>query len=104
MVIPQETRCGDQRSTAEFGYQRTISPNKIGKILSQMNHLTKMALGESYAVEIQASGERLRDISIRQIDEAIAQKGHQDGCSRLSIRFYADSLRAFFRYAEMKGW
>ena len=46
---------GDQRNTAEFGYQRTISPNKIGKILSQMNHLTKMALGESYAVEIQAS-------------------------------------------------
>jgi hypothetical protein len=45
---------GDQRNTAEFGYQRTISPNKIGKILSQMNHLTKMALGESYAVEIQA--------------------------------------------------
>ena len=51
-----------------------------------------------------ASGERLRDISIQQIDEAIAQKGHQDGCSRVSIRFYADSLRAFFRYAEMKGW
>ena len=48
---------GDQRNTAEFGYQRTISPNKIGKILSQMNHLTKMALGESYAVEIQASRE-----------------------------------------------
>ena len=48
---------GDQRNTAQFGYQRTISPNKIGKILSQMNHLTKMALGESYAVEIQASRE-----------------------------------------------
>ena len=45
---------GDQRNTAEFGYQRTISPNKIGKILSQMNHLTKMALGESSGVEIQA--------------------------------------------------
>ena len=55
---------GDQRNTAEFGYQRTISPNKIGKILSQMNHLTKMALGESYAVEIQASG-GLEDLNLQ---------------------------------------
>ena len=47
---------------------------------------------------------RLAAISIRQIDEAIAQKGVQDHCRRTSIKFYADSLRAFFRYAEGKGW
>jgi integrase/recombinase XerD len=47
---------------------------------------------------------RLADISIRQIDEAIAQKGSHDHCRRASIKFYADSLRAFFRYAETKGW
>ena len=47
---------------------------------------------------------RLSAISIRQIDEAIAQKGSQDHCRRVSIKFYADSLRAFFRYAETKGW
>jgi len=47
---------------------------------------------------------RLAAISIRQIDEAIAQKGSQDHCRRASIKFYADSLRAFFRYAETKGW
>lgn len=45
----------DQRNTAKFGYQRTISHNKIGKILSQMNHLAKTVLGESLGVEIQAS-------------------------------------------------
>jgi integrase/recombinase XerD len=47
---------------------------------------------------------RLASISIRQIDDAIAQKGMQDRCRRNSIKFYADSLRAFFRYAEEKGW
>jgi integrase/recombinase XerD len=51
-----------------------------------------------------SSGERLRDLSIQQIDEAIAQKGRRDGCCRASIGFYAASLRAFFRYAETKDW
>ena len=37
------------------GYQRTIVPNKNRKIPSQKNHLTKIALGESSGVEIQAS-------------------------------------------------
>ena len=47
---------------------------------------------------------QLAAISIRQIDEAIARKGSQDHCRRTSIKFYADSLRAFFRYAETKDW
>ena len=47
---------------------------------------------------------QLAEISIRQIDEAIAQKGSQDHCTRASIGFYAASLRGFFRYAETKGW
>jgi len=51
-----------------------------------------------------AAGRSLRDISIRHLDDAIAEKGSRDGCRRTSIRFYAASLRAFFRYAEPKGW
>jgi site-specific recombinase XerD len=43
-------------------------------------------------------------ISITEIQEAIASKGSQDGCARASIRIYANSLRAFFRYAEMRDW
>jgi len=43
-------------NTVHEGYQRTITPNKNRKILSQMNHLMKMALGESSGVEIQARG------------------------------------------------
>jgi integrase/recombinase XerD len=50
------------------------------------------------------SGERLRSLSIREIDDAIALKRSRDGCSRGSVAFYAASLRAFFRYAETKGW
>src|SRR5262249_13113658 len=46
---------------------------------------------------------QLATITIRQIDEAIAHKGSQDHCKRASIKFYADSLRAFFRYAETQG-
>jgi hypothetical protein len=44
-----------RRNTVQEGYQRTIMPNKIGKILSQTNHLTQIALSESPGVEIQAS-------------------------------------------------
>ncbi len=50
------------------------------------------------------SSDRLRDLSIRQVDEAIAQKLYRDGCCRASVGFYAASLRAFLRYAERKGW
>jgi len=45
----------------------------------------------------------LRDLSILDIDAAIARKGAQ-GCTRASIQTYALILRAFFRYAEMRGW
>lgn len=50
------------------------------------------------------SSDRLSDLSIRQVDEAIAQKLRRDGCCRASVGFYAASLRAFLRYAERKGW
>ena len=46
----------------------------------------------------------LRQVTIAQIDQAIAQKGTQDGCTRTSIRTYAYILRSFFRYAETRGW
>mgnify|MGYP002633027780 CR=1 FL=1 len=51
-----------------------------------------------------AAGRSLSDVSVRHLDEAIAQKGSQDRCCRASIQYYTASLRAFFRYAETKGW
>lgn len=47
---------------------------------------------------------RFCDISIRDIDAAIARKGEQDGYSRVSIAHYVGTLRVFFRYAEQCGW
>jgi site-specific recombinase XerD len=46
----------------------------------------------------------LSDISIRDIDAAIARKGEQDAYARSSIAHYATTLRVFFRYAEQRGW
>jgi site-specific recombinase XerD len=46
----------------------------------------------------------LSDISIRDIDAAIARKGEQDAYARTSIAHYATTLRVFFRYAEQRGW
>jgi integrase/recombinase XerD len=46
----------------------------------------------------------LREISITDIDAAVARKGEQDGYARTSIKGYTGALRAFFRYAEQRGW
>jgi site-specific recombinase XerD len=40
----------------------------------------------------------LRQITITDVDEAMARKGHDDGYARLSVRVYASSLRSFLRY------
>jgi integrase/recombinase XerD len=46
----------------------------------------------------------LGQMTIVQIDAAIAEKGVRDRCTRASIRTYAYVLRSFFRYAETRGW
>jgi integrase/recombinase XerD len=43
-------------------------------------------------------------VTIADIDAAIARKGAQDGYTRKSIQGYVNALRAFFRYAEQRGW
>jgi site-specific recombinase XerD len=44
------------------------------------------------------------EVTIADIDAAVARKGDQDGYARTSIQNYINSLRAFFRYAEQRGW
>jgi len=46
----------------------------------------------------------LRQITITDVDEAIARKGRDDGYSRLSVQVYASGLRTFLRYAESRSW
>jgi site-specific recombinase XerD len=44
------------------------------------------------------------EVTIADIDAAVARKGNEDGYARSSIRGYINSLRVFFRYAEQRGW
>ena len=44
------------------------------------------------------------EVSITDIDAAMARKGGQDGYARTSMHNYVSSLRAFFRYAEQRTW
>ena len=46
----------------------------------------------------------LRQLTIADLDEAIARKGRDDGYARPTIQRYASDLRTFIRYAESKGW
>src|SRR5437868_858925 len=49
---------------------------------------------------LHSSNRRLKDLSISDINEAVALKGNQDGYTRRSLRCVAEVLRSFFRYAE----
>lgn len=46
----------------------------------------------------------LEMITISDLDSLLAEKVNDGHYARISIRGYASSLRAFFRYAEMRGW
>lgn len=46
----------------------------------------------------------MSDITIAEIDEAVARKGRDDGYSRLSVQVYASGIRNFLRHAERRGW
>ena len=46
----------------------------------------------------------LRQLTIADLDEAIARKGRDDGYARGTLQGYACALRTFVRYAESKGW
>ena len=46
----------------------------------------------------------LASVSIADIDQAIAEKNARGTYSRRTIKNYAECLRAFFRFAEDRGW
>jgi integrase/recombinase XerD len=50
-----------------------------------------------------ASGS-LREITPDQIDEALSEMVGRGGYARVTIQTWAGELRAFFRYAETRGW
>ena len=56
-----------------------------------------------FAGRLDECGIQLGSVSIGDIDEQVAY-WHAGGLSRASINLYAGHLRAFFRFAESRGW
>jgi integrase/recombinase XerD len=57
-----------------------------------------------FLAQTQEAGLRLEALTVAQVDELLARKVRDDGYARVSVRTYASTLRAFFRYAEERGW
>lgn len=72
--------------------------------LSPLTVYTRCHRIEEFFTRFCPDVQALRQVTMVEIDQAIAQKGRQDGCARASIRTYAYVLRSFFRYAETRGW
>ncbi len=51
-----------------------------------------------------ATGDSLREITPRRIDEALQQMVSEASYARVTIRSMAGEVRAFFGYAERRGW
>jgi site-specific recombinase XerD len=85
--------------TEEFaGYmkeERGLSPVTVHK---RCQHVTQ------FLSRFDEQHRPFSEISILDIDAAVARKGEQDAYTRSSMRTYANALRAFFHYAEQRGW
>ena len=75
--------------------ERGLSPVTIHK---RRQHVTQ------FLSRFEEQHPTFSEISILDIDAAIARKGEQDAYSRSSMKTYAQALRAFFHYAEQRGW
>lgn len=68
--------------------------------LTERSHRNKITLFLKWFSERRRS---LAAVRLRDVDDFLIFKG-TSGWSRKSARGYADALRAFFRYAEERGW
>jgi integrase/recombinase XerD len=57
-----------------------------------------------FLARIDEAGLRLDALTVSQVDELLARKIRDEGYARVSVQTYASNLRAFFRYAEGRGW
>jgi site-specific recombinase XerD len=75
--------------------ERGLSPRTIESQCWLINDFLRRLSGQHIA---------FNELSVAHIDGIISRKGSEDGYSRRSIRGYAETLRAFLRYAERRGW
>ncbi|MFW1063361.1 hypothetical protein ACEV96_24390, partial [Vibrio parahaemolyticus] len=54
--------------------------------------------------QLTTKGVRLRAVDITDIDDAVAAEHGRSAWGRRTRHDYAQRLRAFFRFAEMRGW
>jgi site-specific recombinase XerD len=81
---------------ADFMLQgRGLSPQTV-----QHRHRTI----QEFLTTTNALGLRLDTLTAAQVDELLTRKVQEDGYARVTIRTYASTLRAFFRYAQHQGW
>jgi len=97
--LPSEVPPTYRRLTEEFAdYMR------VQKGLSEETIRTRRFYAEDFLRWFFRDHGSLHQLTIADLDEAIARKGRVDGYARLSIQVYASGLRTFLRYAESKGW
>jgi integrase/recombinase XerD len=74
---------------------RGLSPVTVEHRCHSVRPFLDRLLGEKRSLDM---------ISAADIDSLLAQKVNEHHYARVSVRGYASSLRAFFRYAEIRGW
>jgi integrase/recombinase XerD len=65
---------------------------------------TRCVFLTTFLQQVCSAHRSLSDLTITDIDHVIATKLSEEGCARVTVQAYASVLRAFFRYAEARGW
>jgi site-specific recombinase XerD len=81
-------------------FARWVTEERGLSALSVRSHRNKISLFLKWLSE---RHHLLTAVRLRDVDDFLISKG-TSGWSRKSARGYANSLRAFFRYAEKRGW
>ena len=97
-TAPKPVTIGDQM-LAEFrrfmDEDRGLSPATVRTCCSSVRPLL---------IQLLDGRRSLETITVSDVDSLLARKVNKEHYARVSVRDYASSLRAFFRYAEMRGW
>jgi site-specific recombinase XerD len=59
---------------------------------------------EGFLVELVAAGLGLDTLTVAQVDDLLARQVRNGAYTRVTVQTYASTLRAFFRFAEARGW
>lgn len=72
--------------------------------LSSATVICRCSSVRPFLIQLLDGRQSLKTITVSRVDSLLAQKVNKERYARVSVRAYSSSLRAFFRYAEMRGW